>query len=88
VALDIAEVAGIVTVKTALPYLDILFRVKERLGAPALADQVSGEYAIIMVAAAREFLDGDKAMLKSLFSLKRAGAACAASSCGDHIVKC
>ncbi|MGH6800898.1 MAG: porphobilinogen synthase [Methylocella sp.] len=74
VALDIAEGADIVMVKPGLPYLDILFRVKERFGMPTFAYQVSGEYAMIMAAAARGVIDGDKAILESLISLKRAGA--------------
>jgi porphobilinogen synthase len=74
VALDIAEGADIVMVKPGLPYLDILFRVKERFGMPTFAYQVSGEYAMIMAAAERGFIDGEKAMLESLVALKRAGA--------------
>jgi porphobilinogen synthase len=74
VAQDIEEGADIVMVKPGLPYLDILFRVKERFGVPTFAYQVSGEYAMIMAAAERGFIDGDKAMLESLISLKRAGA--------------
>jgi len=50
-----------VKVKTALPYLDILFRVKERFGVPTFAYQVSGEYAMVMAAAERGFIDGGKA---------------------------
>ena len=61
-------------VETALPYLDILFWVKERFGVPTFAYQVSGEYAMVMAAAERGFIDGDKATLESLTSLKRAGA--------------
>jgi porphobilinogen synthase len=74
VALDIAEGADIVMVKPGLPYLDILYRVKERFGMPTFAYQVSGEYAMIMAAAEKGFIDGDKAMLESLLSFKRAGA--------------
>jgi porphobilinogen synthase len=74
VAQDIEEGADIVMVKPGLPYLDILFRVKERFGMPTFAYQVSGEYAMIMAAAERGFIDGDKAMLESLVALKRAGA--------------
>ena len=73
-AQDIAEGADIVMVKPGLPYLDILFRVKERFGMPTFAYQVSGEYAMIMAAAESGYIDGDKAMLESLLSLKRAGA--------------
>ena len=68
------EGADIVMVKPGLPYLDILFRVKERFGMPTFAYQVSGEYAMIMAAAEMGFIDGDKAMLESLISLKRVGA--------------
>jgi porphobilinogen synthase len=48
--------------------------VTERFGVPTFACQVSGEYAMVMGAAARGFIDGDKAMLETLISLKRAGA--------------
>ena len=74
VAQDIEEGADIVMVKPGLPYLDIIFRVKDHFGMPTFAYQVSGEYAMIMAAAERGFIDGDKAMLESLISLKRAGA--------------
>ena len=74
VAQDIEEGADIVMVKPGLPYLDILFRVKDRFGMPTFAYQVSGEYAMIMAAAEKGFIDGDKAMLESLIALKRAGA--------------
>jgi porphobilinogen synthase len=74
VAQDIEEGADIVMVKPGLPYLDIIFRVKDTFGMPTFAYQVSGEYAMIMAAAERGFIDGDKAMLESLISLKRAGA--------------
>ncbi|MGH6838091.1 MAG: porphobilinogen synthase [Methylocella sp.] len=74
VAQDIAEGADIVMVKPGLPYLDVLFRVKERFGVPTFAYQVSGEYAMIMAAADKGWVDGDKAMLESLIAFKRAGA--------------
>jgi len=74
VAQDIEEGADIVMVKPGLPYLDIIFRVKERFGMPTFAYQVSGEYAMIMAAAENGWIDGDKAMLESLIALKRAGA--------------
>jgi porphobilinogen synthase len=74
VAQDIEEGADIVMVKPGLPYLDIIVRVKERFGMPTFAYQVSGEYAMIMAAADKSYIDGDKAMLESLISLKRAGA--------------
>jgi len=74
VAQDIEEGADIVMVKPGLPYLDIIFRVKDTFGMPTFAYQVSGEYAMIMAAAERGFIDGDKTMLESLLSFKRAGA--------------
>jgi porphobilinogen synthase len=74
VALDIEEGADIVMVKPGLPYLDIIFRVKDTFGMPTFAYQVSGEYAMIVAAAERGFIDGDKAMLESLLGFKRAGA--------------
>jgi porphobilinogen synthase len=74
VAQDIEEGADIVMVKPGLPYLDIIFRVKETFGVPTFAYQVSGEYAMIMAAAKNGWIDGDKAMLESLIAFKRAGA--------------
>ena len=62
-------------VKPALPYLDIIRDVKERWDIPIAAYNVSGEYAMIKAAAERGWLDGDAAMLESLISIKRAGAA-------------
>ena len=74
VAQDIAEGADIVMVKPGLPYLDIIWRVKEAFGLPTFAYQVSGEYAMIEAAAQNGWLDGDKAMMESLLAFKRAGA--------------
>jgi porphobilinogen synthase len=74
VAQDIEEGADIVMVKPGMPYLDILFRVKDTFGMPTFAYQVSGEYAMIMTAVERGFIDGDKAMIESLIAFKRAGA--------------
>ena len=74
VALDLAEGADLVMVKPALPYLDIIHRVKAEFGMPTLAYQVSGEYAMLKAAAAQGWLDGDKAMLEALLGMKRAGA--------------
>jgi porphobilinogen synthase len=74
VELDLAEGADMVMVKPGLPYLDILYRVKEVFAVPTFAYQVSGEYAMIMAAAANGWLDGDKAMIESLIAFKRAGA--------------
>jgi porphobilinogen synthase len=74
VAMDIAEGADLVMVKPGLPYLDILRRVKDSFGVPTFAYQVSGEYAMIMAAAERGWLDRDRAVLESLTAFKRAGA--------------
>jgi porphobilinogen synthase len=72
--LDIAEGADMIMVKPGLPYLDVLWRVKEAFGMPTFAYQVSGEYAMIRAAANNGWIDGDKAMMESLIAFKRAGA--------------
>ncbi|HVZ14296.1 MAG TPA: porphobilinogen synthase [Bauldia sp.] len=74
VELDIAEGADMVMVKPGLPYLDVLWRVKEAFAMPTFVYQVSGEYAMIRGAADRGWIDGDKAMMESLIAFKRAGA--------------
>lgn len=74
VRLDIEEGADAVMVKPAGPYLDVIARVKEDTGYPVAAYQVSGEYAMIKAAAERGWLDGERAMLESLLSIRRAGA--------------
>ena len=75
VALDLAEGADVVMVKPALPYLDIVRRVRETFQVPTFAYQVSGEYAMLAAAAERGWLDGRAATLEALLSIKRAGAA-------------
>jgi porphobilinogen synthase len=74
VALDIEEGADIVLVKPALPYIDILWRVRERFGKPTAAYHVSGEYAMIKAAAEKGIVDERAAVLEIMTSLKRAGA--------------
>ncbi len=74
VRLDIQEGADIVMVKPALPYLDIICRVKEEFGVPVAAYNVSGEYAMINAAARLGWIDGERVMMESLLSIKRAGA--------------
>lgn len=74
VALDIEEGADMVMVKPGMPYLDIVRRVKDELGYPTFAYQVSGEYAMIKAAALNGWLDGDAVMMESLLAFKRAGA--------------
>ncbi|WP_421704101.1 porphobilinogen synthase [Aliiroseovarius sp.] len=69
---DLMEGADMVMVKPGMPYLDICRRVKDGFGVPTFAYQVSGEYAMLMGAAERGWLDGDKVMLESLMAFKRA----------------
>jgi porphobilinogen synthase len=74
VALDIEEGADIVMVKPALPYLDIISRVREAFDLPVAAYNVSGEYAMVKAAAERGWIDHDRVMMETLMSIKRAGA--------------
>ena len=74
VRLDIEEGADMIMVKPAMPYLDVLRMVKDEFGMPTAAYQVSGEYSMIMAAAERGWIDGEKAMMEALTSIKRAGA--------------
>lgn len=74
VELDIEEGADIVMVKPALPYLDIVYRVKDELEMPTAAYNVSGEYAMVKAAAQNGWLDENKIISESITSIKRAGA--------------
>ncbi len=74
VALDINEGADIVMVKPAMPYLDILWRVRERFGKPTAVYHVSGEYAMIKTGVEQGFFEERAAVLEIMTSLKRAGA--------------
>ncbi|OQW93021.1 MAG: delta-aminolevulinic acid dehydratase, partial [Beggiatoa sp. IS2] len=74
VALDIQEGADIVMVKPAMPYLDIIYRVKTQFQVPTFAYQVSGEYAMLMAAAQNGWLAESAIMIESLLAIKRAGA--------------
>ncbi len=74
VRLDIEEGADIVMVKPALPYLDIIYRVKTETGYPVAAYNVSGEFSMIKAASRLGWLDEKRAMMESLVSIKRAGA--------------
>ncbi len=71
---DLEEGADIVMVKPAMPYLDVITRVKLEFGCPTAAYQVSGEYSMLKAAAARGWIDERRAMLESLTCIKRAGA--------------
>lgn len=72
--LDIAEGADMIMVKPGLPYLDIVWRLKQTFAMPTFVYQVSGEYAMIRAAEKNGWLDGERAMLESLTAFKRAGA--------------
>jgi len=74
VALDIAEGADMVMVKPGLPYLDIVRRVKDEFGMPTFVYQVSGEYSMIMAAAANGWVNEKAIALETLLCIKRAGA--------------
>jgi porphobilinogen synthase len=74
VELDVEEGADMVMVKPALPYLDVIRRVKEATGVPLVAYQVSGEYSMLKAAAANGWIDERPAALEALTSIRRAGA--------------
>jgi porphobilinogen synthase len=74
VRLDIQEGADVIMVKPALPYLDVISRVREEFDIPVAAYNVSGEYAMIKAAAQLGWIDGERAMMEVLLSIKRAGA--------------
>jgi porphobilinogen synthase len=72
--LDLGEGADILMVKPALPYLDVITRVRTKVDVPVAAYNVSGEYAMIKAASMNGWLDHDRAMMESLIGIKRAGA--------------
>ncbi len=72
--LDMEEGADMIMVKPALPYLDIIRRVREECLLPLAAYNVSGEYAMVKAAAERGWIDGSRVMFESLYAIKRAGA--------------
>jgi porphobilinogen synthase len=74
VALDLEEGADIVMVKPALPYLDVIRRVKDAYHRPVAAYQVSGEYAMIKAAVQNGWLDEERVVVESLLAIRRAGA--------------
>ena len=73
-ALDVAEGADIIMVKPAMPYLDVISRVREEFDLPVAAYQVSGEFAMIRAAADKGWLDLNRTVMESLIGIKRAGA--------------
>jgi porphobilinogen synthase len=74
VALDVEEGADMVMVKPALPYLDVVWRVRQAFDVPVAAYHVSGEYAMLAAAAQNGWLDRERAVLESLTAIRRAGA--------------
>jgi porphobilinogen synthase len=72
--MDLQEGADMIMVKPGMPYLDIVRRVKDEFGAPTMAYQVSGEYAMLKAAGQNGWIDERKCVLEALLSFKRAGA--------------
>jgi porphobilinogen synthase len=72
--LDVEEGADMVMVKPALPFLDIIQRIREETVLPLAAYNVSGEYAMVKAAHEKGWIDGSKVMMEMLLSIKRAGA--------------
>jgi porphobilinogen synthase len=85
--MDVEEGADIVMVKPALSYLDIICEVKNQVQVPVSAYQVSGEYAMIKAAAAKGWLNEDKAIIETITSIKRAGADLIASYFAKDVVR-
>lgn len=73
-AMDVEEGADLIMVKPALPYLDVIWRVRNTFDLPLVAYNVSGEFAMIKAAAQNGWIDGDLCMMEALTSIKRAGA--------------
>lgn len=74
ICLDIEEGADIIMVKPALPYLDIIYRVKNEFNLPVAAYNVSGEFSLIKAAGLKGWVDEERVMMEALISIKRAGA--------------
>jgi porphobilinogen synthase len=74
IELDLNEGADMILMKPAMPYLDVIRAARDRFDVPMGAYQVSGEYSMLQAAAAKGWLDGDRAMMESLLSMRRAGA--------------
>ena len=74
VTMDIEEGADIIMIKPALPYLDIICRVREEIDLPIAAYNVSGEFAMVKAADKMGWLDGKRVMMESLTAIKRSGA--------------
>lgn len=88
VALDIAEGADIIMVKPALPYLDIIRRIKDKFDYPIAAYNVSGEFAMVKAAAEKGWIDGEKVMMETLLSIRRSGAKMILTYFAKEAAKC
>jgi porphobilinogen synthase len=75
IELDLQEGADMIMVKPALAYLDLIAEARRRFDVPIAAYQVSGEYSMVMAAAQNGWIDHDRAMIETLTSITRAGAA-------------
>ena len=85
--LDLAEGADMVMVKPGLPYLDVLWRIKEEFKAPTFAYHVSGEYAMLKAAAKAGYIDEKKFVMESMMCFKRAGADGILTYCAIDVAK-
>ena len=74
VSMDVEEGADIIMIKPALPYLDIISRIRDEIDLPMAAYNVSGEYAMVKAAENMGWIDGEAVMMETLTSIKRAGA--------------
>ena len=74
IELDLEEGADMIMVKPAMPYLDLIWQARHRFDVPLGAYQVSGEYSMIIAAGRNGWIDGERAMMESLTSIRRAGA--------------
>ena len=74
ISLDLDEGADVVMIKPALTYLDVISRVRDTFDVPIAAYNVSGEYAMVVAAAEKGWIDRDRAMMEMLLSIRRAGA--------------
>ena len=74
IELDLQEGADMVMIKPGMPYLDIIYRVKNQFGVPTFAYQVSGEYAMLKAASINGWLDEQQTVIEALLAFKRAGA--------------
>ncbi|HXH27485.1 MAG TPA: porphobilinogen synthase [Candidatus Polarisedimenticolia bacterium] len=87
VALDIEEGADLVMVKPALPYLDVIHRVRQAFPVPVAAYHVSGEYSMLAAAAQHGWIDRDRVVLESLYAIRRAGADLIVTYCAKEAAR-